>query len=121
MMTTSDIKTRLNDVLGFPVTPFHKDLSVDWQALDENLEEMASHPFCTLVAAGGSGEMYSLTPEEIVDVVRVTVRSMGGRMPVIAGAGFNTVMAVSLSQRLEKIGADALLVILHERPAGESP
>lgn len=110
-MTTPDIKGQLKGVLGFPVTPFHKDLSLDLEALEENVDQMSGHSFCGLVAAGGTGEMYSLSPEEIVEVVRVAVRAVRGRMPVIAGVGFNSTIAATLAKSLERAGADALLVM----------
>jgi len=110
-MTTTDIKMQLRGVLGFPVTPFHKDWSLDLNALEENVEHMVRHPFCALVAAGGAGEMYAMAPEEIVTVVRVVVRTVRGRMPVIAGVGFNAAIAATLAQQLEKAGAGALLVL----------
>src|SRR5438128_8598455 len=83
------LRDRIRGVLGFPITPFRKDLSLDLDALARNVDEMASHPFCALVAAGGTGELYSLTPEEIEDVVRVTVDAVNGRMPVVAGTGYS--------------------------------
>jgi 5-dehydro-4-deoxyglucarate dehydratase len=55
--------------------------------------------------------MYSLSPEEIVEVVRVAVKTARGRMPVVAGVGFNATIAAALAQRLEKAGADVLLVM----------
>ena len=45
-------------------------------------------------AIGGSGELYSLTVAEVVDVVRRTVDAAAGRMPVVAGAGFNTLLKI---------------------------
>ena len=54
---------------------------------------MAQHPFCALVAAGGTGELYSLSPAEHADVVRATVEAAGGRMPVIAGVGGSVAIA----------------------------
>ena len=109
-MTAEDIRVRLRGVLGFLATPFHKDLKLDLDALGRNVDEMAKYPLCAIVAAGGMGEMFSLTSEEIVAVVETTVRSVRGRMPVIAGVGFNTPIAVDLARRLEKVGADGLLV-----------
>jgi 5-dehydro-4-deoxyglucarate dehydratase len=111
IMTTPDMKLQLRGVLGFPVTPFHNDLSVDLDALEENVDHMASHAFCAIVAAGGSGEIYSLSPEEIVAVVRVAVKTVRGRMPVIAGVGFNSTISATLAQQVENAGADALLVM----------
>ena len=47
----------MQGVLGFPITPLRPDLSVDFDALAENVAEMVRHPFCALVAAGGTGEI----------------------------------------------------------------
>ena len=47
-----------------PITPFHNDLSLDLDALARNVDEMSRYPFCALVAAGGTGELYSLTVAE---------------------------------------------------------
>src|SRR5260370_15237336 len=89
-MTAEDVGNRFKGVFGFPITPFRKDLSLDLDALERNVADMVRHPFCALVAAGGTGEMYSMTVEEIVEVVRVTVRAAGGGMPVVAGTGLHT-------------------------------
>jgi len=105
------LRDRLQGVLGFPVTPFHPDLSLDLDALTENVAEMARYPFCALVAAGGAGEIYSLTPEEIEDVVRVTVKTTAGKMPVVGGTGFNAPMGADIARRIEEAGADCVLVL----------
>ncbi len=110
-MTESDLRGRLRGVLGFPITPFRDDLSLDLEALERNVAEMAAHPFCALVAAGGTGEMYSMSVEENVEVVRATVRAVAGKMPVIGGVGFNAALAVEMARGMERAGADALLVM----------
>ncbi len=101
----------MRGVLGFPVTPFHKDLSLDLDALARNVERMLAFPFCALVAAGGTGEVYSLTPEEIQAVVEQTVASARGKMPVVAGVGYNAAVGADIARRVEKAGADCLLVL----------
>jgi 5-dehydro-4-deoxyglucarate dehydratase len=101
----------LQGVFGFPITPFRSDLSLDLDALARNVDEMTRHPFCAIVAAGGTGELYSLTPQEVEDVVRVTVEATQGRMPVVAGTGFSVPLGVDIAKRSEKAGADLLLVL----------
>jgi 5-dehydro-4-deoxyglucarate dehydratase len=101
----------LRGVFGFPVTPFKKDLTLDLEGLARNVDEMSAHPFCAMVAAGGTGELYSLSIDEIEAVVRTTVGTVKGRMPVVAGTGFNTPMGVEIAKRLEKAGADCILVL----------
>jgi len=105
------LRERFRGVFGFPVTPFRQDLSLDLDALARNVDEMASYAFCGLVAAGGTGELYSLTPEEVGQVVRVTVEAVRGRMPVVAGAGYSTAIAADIARRAEKAGAECLLVL----------
>jgi 5-dehydro-4-deoxyglucarate dehydratase len=102
---------QLKGVFGFPVTPFRNDLSVDLDALARNVDEMSSHPFCALVAAGGTGELYSLTPLETEAVVRTTVQAVKGRMPVVAGTGFNAAIGADIARRAEQAGADFILVL----------
>ncbi len=105
------LRDRIRGVLGFPVTPFRQDLSLDLDALARNVDEMARHPFCAMVAAGGTGELYSLTPAEVEDVVRVTVEAAAGRMPVVAGTGFNGPIGADMARRAEKAGAEIILVL----------
>jgi 5-dehydro-4-deoxyglucarate dehydratase len=101
----------MRGVLGFPVTPFRPDLSLDLDALFRNVDEMARYEFCALVAAGGTGELYSLTPAEVEEVVRVTVQAADGRMPVVAGTGFNGPLGADMAKRAEKAGAACILAL----------
>lgn len=107
----SDLKQRLKGVFGFPVTPFKEDLSLDLSALDKIVEMMMGHAFCSIVVTGGTGEIYSLTTDEAVTVVERSVKVVNGRMPVVAGVGYSTAIACEMARRMEKAGADALLVM----------
>jgi 5-dehydro-4-deoxyglucarate dehydratase len=106
-----EFASSLRGVFGFPVTPFKKDLSLDLSGLARNVDEMAAFPFCAMVAAGGTGELYSLSIDEIEAVVRTSVGAVNGRMPVVAGTGFNLPMGMEIARRLEKAGADCVLVL----------
>ncbi len=108
---SADLKRNLRGVIGFPVTPFKSDLSLDLDGLSKNVDAMASHAFCGLVAAGGTGEMYSMTVAENIEVVRVSVEATRRRMPVFGGVGFNLPMASEMARGMEKAGADSLLVM----------
>jgi 5-dehydro-4-deoxyglucarate dehydratase len=103
--------SKLTGVFGFPVTPFHSDLSLNLAGLARNVEEMAAFPFCALVAAGGTGEMYSMSPDEIEQVIATSVKAAQGRMPVVAGTGFNTVLGVDIARRAAKAGASCILAL----------
>ncbi len=110
-MTPRQFAASLTGVFGFPVTPFHRDLSLNTDALARNVDEMARYPFCAMVAAGGTGEVYSMTPEEIERVVKVTVDAVNGRMPVVAGTGYNATMGADIARRAHRAGADCILVL----------
>src|SRR6266516_3798287 len=110
-MTATDVRKRFTGVFGFPITPFRKDLSLDLDGLARNVAGMVQHPFCALVAAGGTGELYSMTVDEIVEVVRVTVQATAGRMPVVAGTGENASIGADIARRVEKAGADCVLAL----------
>jgi 5-dehydro-4-deoxyglucarate dehydratase len=103
--------TELRGVLGFPVTPFHDDLSLDLATLERHVDDLARHPYCAQVAVGGGGEVYSLTVAEAIEVVRVTVRVTNGRMPVFGGVGYNAVLGAEMARGMEMAGADGLLVL----------
>ncbi len=103
--------SRLRGVFGFPVTPFKPDLSLDLEALERNVSGMAVHPFCALVAAGGTGELYSLTPQEVEAVVATSVKAAGGKMPVVAGTGFNAVTGAEIAKRAAGGGAEMILAL----------
>ena len=66
-MTPRQFASTLTGVFGFPVTPFKKDLSLDLDALARNVDEMARYPFCAIVAAGGTGEVYSMMIRPRID------------------------------------------------------
>src|SRR5437762_499829 len=110
-MTANDVRNRLTGGFGFPITPVRKALSLDLDALARNVDSMAQHPFCAMVAAGGTGELYSMTVDEIVEVVRVTVQATAGRMPVVAGTGYNAAIGADIARRVEKAGADCVLAL----------
>src|SRR5436305_5435674 len=110
-MTSREFTASLHGVFGFPVTPFKKDLTLDLQALERNVDEMASHPFCALVATGGTGELYSLSPDEVEQVVATTVKATRGRMPVVAGTGYNLPLGQELARRAERAGAACVLAL----------
>lgn len=110
-MNTRDFAAQLKGVFGFPVTSFRQDLSLDLAAIERNVDEMASHPFCALVSAGGTGEMYSMSVDEIEQVIAASVRAVNGRMPVVAGTGFNAAIGEDIARRAARAGAQAILAL----------
>lgn len=108
-MDPNDLRSRFRGVIAFPITPFKADLSLDIDGLRQNLAKLLDHPVCAVVAAGGTGEMYSLTPAEHLRVIQTTVEVASGRVPVIAGVGFGQQLAVDLARAAASAGADGIL------------
>src|SRR5947209_10999825 len=110
-MNPRQFTASLRGVFGFPVPPFKSDLTLDLSALERNVDEMARYPFCAMVAAGGTGEMYSMSVNEIEQVIATTVKAVNGRMPVVAGTGFNTALGCDIVRRAERSGASCILAL----------
>jgi 5-dehydro-4-deoxyglucarate dehydratase len=108
-MTPRELRSVLVGPIGFPVTPFDTRLALDAAALRANLEAMLLDPPAAIVAAGGTGELYSITPAEHAEIVRVAVEACRGRVPVIAGVGFNTALATDLAATAARLGAAGIL------------
>jgi 5-dehydro-4-deoxyglucarate dehydratase len=109
MLEPTALREKLSGVIAFPITPFKDDLSLDLDGLRHNLTKLIEHDICAIVAAGGTGEMYSLTPSEHLEVIKATVEVVNGRVPIIVGVGFNQTLAVQLAQAAAQAGADGIL------------
>jgi 5-dehydro-4-deoxyglucarate dehydratase len=97
--------------IAFPITPFAADGSVDLGGVRSNVEMMATSGVASIVAPSGTGELFSLTPEECAAIARATVEAVGGRKPVIAAVGHGVHIAAELARQAQADGADALLVL----------
>ena len=118
-MKPGTLRNKLSGVIAFPVTPFKSDLSLDLPGLHENLTKLLEHPIAAIVAAGGTGEMYSLTPAEYTREIELTALAVEDRVPVIAGVGFGQRLAVEMAQAAEKAGADGVLAFPPYYPQAE--
>lgn len=114
------LRSKLHGVIAFPVTPFKPDLSLDVAALRQNMRVMLRHPLAAIVAPGGTGEIYSLTAAEHLEIVHVAVEEAAGQVPVLAGAAFNPAMAVQLATQAAGAGADGILAFPSYYPHAES-
>jgi 5-dehydro-4-deoxyglucarate dehydratase len=108
-MQPDELRSRLQGVVSFPLTPFKADLSLDLDGLRRNLRSLLRHPVCAVVAAAGTGELHSLSPSEHLAVVQTAVEEVNGQVPVIAGAGFNPPIAAELARHAATAGADGIL------------
>lgn len=118
-MQPNTLRNKLTGVIAFPVTPFKDNLSLDLPGLHYNLTKLLEHPISAVVAAGGTGEMYSLTQAEYSRVIELTTHAIEDRIPVIAGVGFGQRLAMEMAQAAEKAGADGILAFPPYYPHAE--
>ncbi|MEG2143931.1 MAG: 4-hydroxy-tetrahydrodipicolinate synthase, partial [Oscillospiraceae bacterium] len=94
------------------VTPMKKDESVDYEAFGELIDWQIENGVNAIIVCGTTGEASTLSDEEHVKVCKFCVDHVNKRVPVIAGAGSNnTLHAALMAEEMEKIGADALLLV----------
>ena len=94
------------------ITPFKANGEVNYDKLEEIVEEQIAGGTDAIVACGTTGEASTMTHEEHLDVIKFVCEVTKKRIPVIAGTGSNcTETAIYLSQEAEKNGADGLLVV----------
>ncbi|TDC08917.1 5-dehydro-4-deoxyglucarate dehydratase [Streptomyces sp. 8K308] len=114
-MTTFSPET-LRSTLGtgllcFPVTHAQPDLTFDEDAYREHVAWQSAFPASGVFAAGGTGEFFSLTPDEVGRVVRAAVASVSDDKPVIAPAGYGTAQAVAMARDAEAAGASGVFLL----------
>ncbi len=105
-----ELKASLQGIIGFGVTPFNPDLTVDFEALRQNAADLVES--CdVIVPLAGNGEIYSLSPDEHKAVGRAVVEEVRGRKPVVVGVGFSMPLAREMAQAAEAYGADGILAL----------
>ncbi|HWF07716.1 MAG TPA: 4-hydroxy-tetrahydrodipicolinate synthase [Bryobacteraceae bacterium] len=94
------------------VTPFRKDGSLDESTLRGLVRRQIDQGIDFLVPCGTTGESPTLTREEHLRVVQITIEEAGGKTPVLAGAGGNnTHEVIELARACEKLGAEGILSV----------
>ena len=107
-----ELATQLKDgLLSFPVTAFDANHEIDAAAYQKHVEWQSSFGVAGLFAAGGTGEGFSLTPQENHDVVSLAVEASSPEVPVLGSAGGPLKQAIELAQGAEKAGAEGILVL----------
>ena len=107
---SQELKSALQGIIGFGVTPFRQDLSVDIDALRENAAFLAEH--CEVVVPlAGNGEIYAVSLEEHKTIGQAVVEEVDGRKPVLVGVGFSMPIARDLASAAEAYGADGVLIL----------
>jgi len=94
------------------VTPFRANGSLDEAALRKLVRRQIEHGIDFLVPCGTTGESPTLTRDEHLRVVEITVKEAAGKTPVLAGAGgYNTHEVIELARECARVGANGILSV----------
>ncbi|MFI6108608.1 5-dehydro-4-deoxyglucarate dehydratase [Streptomyces sp. NPDC051310] len=110
-MTSAPLAARLDGLLFFPVTAYGPDGALDLDVFRAHVRGGIEAGAAAVFACCGTGEFHALTPEEFRACVAAAVEEAAGRVPVVAGAGYGTALAIRYARLAEEAGADGLLVL----------
>ncbi len=103
------VRMALSGISGVPVTPYASDGSVDVQKLEKLIKGLAAAKVHNLMAAGNTGEFFTLTMDEIRLVHQTTIRAADGKALVSAAVGRSLTDAKALARDAIAAGADAIM------------
>jgi 4-hydroxy-tetrahydrodipicolinate synthase len=113
--------TRFKGAFVAIVTPF-TDGRIDEQELIDLIEFQIAGGTHGIVPCGTTGESATMSHEEHQRVVELTIKTVNGRVPVVAGSGSNsTSETIALTKYAREAGADGALVITpyYNKPSQE--
>lgn len=113
-MTSAPLAARLTRVQGplfFPVTAYGPDGALDLDVFRTHVRNGIDSGAAAVFACCGTGEFHALTPQEFGDCIAAAVAETAGEVPVVAGAGYGTALAVQYAKTAEAAGADGLLAM----------
>jgi 4-hydroxy-tetrahydrodipicolinate synthase len=94
------------------VTPFQKDFSLDEETMRRLIRRQIAAGINFLVPCGTTGESPTLSHEEHLRVVAITIEEAKGKVPVLAGAGgYDTRGVIEMARAIERLGADGILSV----------
>ena len=95
------------------LTPFRENKTIDFRALDLLTEFYIESGAQGLFANCLSSEMFELTPQERLAVIRAVVRRVGGKIPIVATGTFGGQVKdqAEFIKKICDLGADAAILI----------
>ncbi len=114
-MEPHQIKQKLGaGLLSFPVTHFDAEGRFAPESYKAHVEWLSGFDAPVLFAAGGTGEFFSLRPDEIPAIVSAAKEAVGGSdTAIVSGCGYGTEVAIEIARSAEKAGADGILLLPH--------
>ncbi|MEZ2128241.1 MULTISPECIES: dihydrodipicolinate synthase family protein [unclassified Sinorhizobium] len=103
------IRKALTGISGVPVTPYAADGSVDTAKLSALIARLAAAGVHNLMAAGNTGEFFTLSLDEVRLVHRTTIEAADKKALVSAAVGRSLTEAKGLARDAIAAGADAIM------------
>ena len=97
--------------IGFPVTPWHHDLSLNAEALGAHARRMLACGLDALSFCGSNGELHALGPADYERICEVAGDAVAGNAYLIFGVGQSWAAARAQANLARKAGANAVLCI----------
>ena len=95
------------------VTPMTPDGAIDWHTLRELIDWHIEQGTNGLVIMGSTGETATISTDDHIALIRVSVEHAAGRIPIIGGTGANsTSEAIELTRAAQKAGVAACLSVV---------
>lgn len=106
------INSKLNGTITALVTPFKKDLSIDFDAFERLVRHQINSKVEGLVICGSTGESATLSKTEKIALIVKATEIAAGKVPIIAGTGSNnTFDTIDLTILAKEQGADGVLLV----------
>lgn len=112
----------LGNLITAMVTPFKKDLSVDYDKAGELALYLSENGSDSIVVQGTTGESPTLSHEEEFELYKTVKKAVGGKCKIIAGTGSNsTDTTIKSTKKAEEIGVDAAMIVVpyYNKPSQE--
>jgi 4-hydroxy-tetrahydrodipicolinate synthase len=101
----------ISGIIGYPITPFNNDQSVDFDKLRAVIDTLLTAKVDAIAALGSAGEAAYLSQTEWENVASYTVKYVAGRVPVVIGiAELTTEQALKRATYAHSIGADVIML-----------
>ncbi len=104
------------------VTAFDSDLKLSLERQQKLIEHLIHTGTQTIVVAGTTGESPTLTKDEKLALIKLTVEEVKGKAKVIAGTGSNnTAESIEMTKKAEALGVDGIMLVnpYYNRPSQE--
>jgi 4-hydroxy-tetrahydrodipicolinate synthase len=114
-----NLRNQLSGVGVAIVTPFRRDLSIDYKALERLIDFLIENNVNYIVTQGTTGETPTLSAEEKQELLSFTFAYVGERVPIVVGVGGNDTRAVC--RQLEQWPLEKATAVLSAAPYYNKP